>query len=138
MAGTKISTGKIVGFVFLGLFVLFLFSSACFTGGLFAGGFSLALKGSPISAMPDSIYMIRMEGVISGTETSSLFSGTAVTPEYMIEQFIAAEKNPNIKALLIRVNSGGGSAAASQEIFEELKKVKKPVVISVTQVSEKL
>jgi len=134
MAGSKISAGKIVGFVFLGLFVLFFFSGACFVSGLFAGGFSIALKGSPISAMPDSVYVIRMEGVISGTETASLFSGTAVTPEYMIEQFIAAEKNPNVKALLIRVNSSGGSASASQEIFEELKKIKKPVVVSVSDI----
>ncbi|MBM3712142.1 MAG: signal peptide peptidase SppA [Actinobacteria bacterium] len=134
MAGSKISAGKIIGFVFLGLFVLFIFSSACFVSGLFTGGFSLALKGLPISAMPDSIYVIRMEGIISGTEAAGLFSTSAVTPEYMIEQFIAAEKNPNVKALLIRVNSGGGSAAASREIFEELKKIKKPVVISVSDV----
>ncbi|GAH24668.1 unnamed protein product, partial [marine sediment metagenome] len=38
-----------------------------------------------------------------------------------------ARKNPNVKAILIRVNSPGGSAAASQEIYEELKKVEKPV-----------
>jgi len=72
MTNSKISAGKIIGFVFLGLFVLFIVSGACFIGGLFAGGFSLAMRGSPISAMPNSIYVIRMEGVISGTESVSL------------------------------------------------------------------
>ncbi len=134
MTVRKISAGKIVGFVFLGLFILFLFSGACFMGGLFVGGFSLAMKGSPISAIPDSIYVINIEGIISGTESASIFSGTTITPESIIEQFITAEKNPNIKALLIRVNSSGGSAAASQEIFEELKKVNKPVVVSVSDI----
>jgi protease-4 len=132
MTNSKISAGKIIGFVFLGLFVLFIVSGACFIGGLFAGGFSLAMRGSPISAMPNSIYVIRMEGVISGTESVSLLGAASITPEYMIEQLNTAEKNTNVKAILIRINSGGGSSAASQEIFEELKKVEKPVVVSVS------
>ncbi len=132
----KTSTGRIVGFIFLGLFVLFIFSGGCFflgyLGGLFSGGFGSSFKTtSAFSSQTDSIYLIRMEGVISGTQSSSLLNTPVITPEYMIEQLTQAEKNSNVKAILIRVNSGGGSAAASQEIFEELKKVKKPVVVSV-------
>jgi protease IV len=127
----KMSAGKIVGFVFLGLFILCLFSSACFIGGLALGGFGNAFTGGSMTSGTDSIYLIRMEGVISGSQSSGLLGGTSITPESIIEQLINAEKNPGVKAIIIRVNSGGGSAAASQEIFEELKKIKKPVVVSV-------
>jgi protease-4 len=127
----KMSAGRIVGFVFLGLFVLCLFSSACFIGGLALGGFSNAFTGGSMASGADSISLIRMEGVISGSQSSGLLGGTSITPESIIEQLISAEKNPGVKAIIIRVNSGGGSAAASQEIFEELKKIKKPVVVSV-------
>ncbi len=63
-----------------------------------------------------------------------MLGGAAITPEYVIGQLIEAEKNANVRAILLRVNSGGGSAAASQEIFEELKKVDKPVVVSVSDI----
>jgi protease-4 len=131
----KMSAGKIIGFVFLGLFVLFLFSGGCFFLGIFAGSFGTAGQGGlGMAAVGNSIYVIDMEGVISGTESAGLLSQATVTPEYMIDQFVAAEKNPGVRAILIRVNSGGGSSAASQEIFEELKKVKKPVVVSIGDV----
>jgi protease-4 len=131
----KMSAGKIVGFVFLGLFVLFIFSGGCFFLGIFAGSFgSTGQGGIGIAATANSIYVIDLEGTISGTESTGLLGQATVTPEYMIEQFVAAEKNPGVRAILIRVNSGGGSSAASQEIFEELKKVKKPVVVSIGDV----
>ncbi|MFZ3085086.1 MAG: signal peptide peptidase SppA, partial [Candidatus Hydromicrobium sp.] len=47
-------------------------------------------------------------------------------------QLDEADKNPNVKAILLRVNSPGGSPAASQEIYEEIKKMEKPVVVSVS------
>ncbi len=127
----KMSAGRIVGFVFLGLFVLCILGSACFIGGLAVGGLGNAVTGGSMAAGTDSIYLIRMEGVISGTQSSGLLGGASITPESIIEQLISADRNPGVKAIIIRVNSGGGSAAASQEIFEELKKIKKPVVVSV-------
>jgi len=131
----KMSAGKIIGFVFLGLFVLFLFSGGCFTLGIFAGGLGTALQdGGGLYGTSNAIYVINMEGIISGSATASIFGQATVTPEYMTEQFETAEETPGIKAILIRVNSNGGSPAASQEIFEELKKVKKPVVVSVSDI----
>lgn len=123
------STGKIVGIVFLCIFVLFMFSSGCFFIGLFTGSL-----GGTSYAVGDSVYEIRLEGVISAEKYSGLFGGATVTPEKIISQLDEARKNPNVKAILIRVNSPGGSAAASQEIYEELKKVEKPVVVSVSEV----
>jgi protease-4 len=103
----------------------------CFIGGLALGGFGNVITGGSITSGTDSIYLIKMEGVISGSQSSGLLGGASITPENIIEELIIAEKNPGVKAIIIRVNSGGGSAAASQEIFEELRKIKKPVVVSV-------
>ncbi len=80
-----------------------------------------------------SIYEIRLEGVISAEKYSNILSGGTVTPEEIMSQLDEAEDNPDVKAILIRVNSPGGSAAASQEIFEEIKKIEKPVVVSVSE-----
>ena len=121
------STGKIVGIVFLCIFILFMFSIGCFFIGMFSGGLSRTSYN-----VGDSVYEIRLEGVISADEYSSLFGEETVTPEEIISQLDEAEKNPNVKAILIRVNSPGGSPAASQEIYEELRKMEKPVVVSVS------
>ncbi len=123
------SAGKIVGITFLCLFVLFMFSAGCFVMGLLGRSF---VSASSYSA-GDSIYEIRLEGVISAEKYSNLLSGGSVTPEEIIDQLDEAQRNPSVKAILIRVNSPGGSPAASQEIFEEIRKVEKPVVVSVSE-----
>ncbi len=130
----SMSAGKITGFVFLGLFILFILGGGCFFAGIAAGSFGASFAGGGIPTGMDSIYLIRMEGVISGTQSTGLLGGTAITPELMVGQLQEAEKNPSVKAVLLRVNSGGGSAAASQEIFEEMKKITKPIVVSVGDV----
>jgi len=47
-------------------------------------------------------------------------------------------KNPSVKAIVVRINSPGGSVAPSQEMFEELKRAKdkgKKVVVSMGSVA---
>jgi protease-4 len=122
------SAGKIVGITFLCIFVLLFFSGGCYVAGLLSSTFSRASY-----KLGDAIYEIRLEGVISAEKYSSLLMEETVTPEEMMSQLDEAESNPIVKAILIRVNSPGGSAAASQEIYEELKKVEKPVVVSVSE-----
>ncbi len=76
------------------------------------------------------VALIRIEGVISASGEGA-FNGGA-NPENIISQLRRAEKDSRVKAILLRINSPGGTAAASQEIFYELKKVKKPVVVSIS------
>jgi protease-4 len=57
-----------------------------------------------------------------------------VNPEDIIEQLRKADKDDSVKAILLRINSPGGTAAASQEIYREVKRVKKPVVVSIADV----
>ena len=123
----RMSTGKIIGITLLCIFVLFGFSAGCFFAGLLGGGLSGISYGTG-----DSIYMIRLEGVISASKYTGLFGDATITPEEIIGQLYEAQENPGVKAILLRINSPGGSPAASQEIYEELKKITKPVVVSVS------
>ena len=45
-------------------------------------------------------------------------------------QLDRAEQNPHIKAVVLRVNSGGGTATAGEEMAEYLREFSKPVVVS--------
>jgi len=123
----SMSTGKIVGIILLCIFVLFVFSAGCFFASLLGGGL-----GGVFNGPGDSVYIIRLEGIISASSYTGLFGDATVTPEEIIGQLEDAQGNPGVKAILLRINSPGGSPAASQEIYEELKKAKKPVVVSVS------
>jgi protease IV len=86
-----------------------------------AGGFDIAT---------DSVAVIPMDGTIAGTGTGP----TAITPEGFLKQLERAEKDENVKAIVLRVNSPGGTVAASEEIATYVKNATKPVVVSVGDV----
>jgi len=79
----------------------------------------------------DSIVVIHLDGVIAGT--GSRVDGY-ITPEAMFDQLDRAAADSNVKAILVRVDSPGGTVAASQEIATEIARVDKPVVVSVGDV----
>ncbi len=78
------------------------------------------------------IALIRVEGVItSGGSGTSPFGGASAGSDDIVKQLDRASEDDGIKAILLRVNSPGGSAAASQEIYDAVvraKKTKKVVV----------
>ncbi|MCL2504316.1 MAG: signal peptide peptidase SppA [Coriobacteriia bacterium] len=65
--------------------------------------------------------------------TGDAYSGT-ITPEYFYELIDDAESNANVKAILLRVDSPGGTVAASEEISEYVAACSKPVVVSIGDV----
>lgn len=79
----------------------------------------------------DAVALIYLDGVIAGT--GNVYGGI-VTPEYFVDQLQRAEEDPAVKAILIRVDSPGGTVAASQEISMEIARVTKPIVVSVGDV----
>ncbi|OPX21753.1 MAG: hypothetical protein B1H03_06015 [Planctomycetales bacterium 4484_113] len=91
-----------------------------------------AVEGFP--GRGDRVALIYVEGSIVGDMQggSSLLSGLLASSVETVRRLEAARKAPSIKAVVLRVNSPGGSAAASQEIYAEIEKVKqdKPVVVS--------
>lgn len=82
----------------------------------------------------DKIAVIPLQGVISG---SSSGQAGAVSPEKYRELLQRAQDDDAVKAVVLRVDSPGGTVAASEEIatyVKELRKSKKPVVVSVGDV----
>ena len=58
--------------------------------------------------------------------------------EDIVRQFKKYRENKSVRAIVFRVNSPGGGVAASQEIYEEVKKTResmKPVVVSMGEVA---
>ncbi len=81
------------------------------------------------------VAVIRIDGPIyGGPDTESLFTGGGnVTSEQLMREFKMARKDPQAKAILVRINSPGGSTGATQEISEEMDKIRssgKPIIIS--------
>jgi len=103
------------------------------------GIYFLATGKGPSAFEGDSVAVIRLEGVISASgETDSLLGGgSSADPEIFGENLKEALDDDSVKAIIIRVNSPGGSPAASQEMYEEVQKAakKKPVIASVAEVA---
>lgn len=90
------------------------------------------LKGS------DTIGVIEINGAIMGSSSGSSFlqSSTANSNELM-KIIREAAKRPDIKAVVVRIDSPGGTSVASQEIGVELDKLRatgKPVITSMGDV----
>jgi len=87
-------------------------------------GLGIWLK-SKIPTTP-KVAVLKVEGVIN-------------TADDILARLKKVEEDKSIKALVVRVNSPGGAVGASQEIYEELKKIKekykKPVVVSMENVA---
>lgn len=81
----------------------------------------------------DTIGIIRIEGEISGGSGNSLLGNTQSTLDQTLNALKDARERDEIKAVVIRIDSPGGTVAASQEIAEEIDKVRKtgkPVIAS--------
>lgn len=96
--------------------------------------FTLLLKGDGFSGKGlggDAIAVLYIDGVIAGTGDG--YSGY-VTPESFKDKLDQAEQDDSVKAIVLRVDSPGGTAAASEEIARYVKNATKPVVVSVGDV----
>ena len=88
-------------------------------------------------AEPPSIGLIEVSGPISDSGASSLLGGTSGGARAFIRQVEAARADKQIKSVIIRINSPGGSASASQEMYEAVRRLRavKPVVCSMGDVA---
>jgi protease-4 len=88
-----------------------------------------------VSSKP-KIAVIYATGVImTGKGGDSLFGGNTTGSTTMIEAIRQAEKDKTVKAIVLRVDSPGGSALASDLIWNELNTCHKPVVASMSDVA---
>jgi protease-4 len=70
--------------------------------------------------------------IVSGKGGPVFFGGSRVASTTMIEAIREADRDPKVRAIVLRVDSPGGSALASDLIWNELKHCKKPVVASMS------
>lgn len=88
------------------------------------------------SATGDKIAIYYAEGsIVQSAEAGLLFSGgQSIVSKDMVKDLDKLAKDDDVKAVVIRVNSGGGDSFASEEIWHSVAtlKAKKPVVISMS------
>ena len=79
--------------------------------------------GGPVALDQDAIAIIDIDGTIQ-------YDGSACSPEGLKELLDEAEEDSHIKGVVLRVNSGGGTATAGEEMAEYVHEFSKPVVVS--------
>ncbi len=116
----SIRPAKAVSFAFslISLFFAFIFISLM-----------LSLFFGPIPS--GNIAVIPIEGVITGSGYG--YSVSASSPD-IVQIIKEADQNPKIKAIILEINSGGGSPVGSDEIAAAVKSAQKPTVAVIREV----
>jgi len=86
----------------------------------------------------DHIAVIRLAGLIADEEDGASLWSSGDTAGSVLKQLRKAVKNKHVKAVLLRIDSPGGTVSTSQEIADEIKGLRdkqKPVVVSMGDVS---
>lgn len=86
------------------------------------GLFAYVLKGAD-AISGDAVAVINIDGAIG-------YNGTSSSPEGLKSLLDRAEADDHIKAVVLRVNSGGGTATAGEEMAQYVKEFSKPIVVS--------
>lgn len=86
-----------------------------------------SVKGNAIKKTKNTIALLYAEGnIASGTGSAN------IQDKFLVNEIEKLRRDDDIKAVVFRVNSGGGSAYASEQIWDAITKLKaqKPVVVS--------
>jgi len=90
-------------------------------------------RGGWLEGSPGKIALIHIDGIIVGGRGYSSVLFDQKGTDTVIRQLREARLDPEVKAVLLRINSPGGSVPATQEVAAEVRRVKeagKPVVVS--------
>lgn len=78
----------------------------------------------------ERVMVVRLYGTIQETGGGVFGATGVITPAAVKRQLDLAERSPAIRAVVLRVSSPGGSIAASQAIYDMIKRFEKPIVVS--------
>ena len=88
-------------------------------GAFAAAGLALVRRASspsgPLIPSREKVGVVPIEGVI----------GLDVQSKDIIEQLEKFQKNPSVKAIVVRISSPGGSVGPSQEIYDKIREISK-------------
>jgi protease-4 len=93
-----------------------------------------AVSASCTSAQ-NKVAVISLSGPIQFESSGFFFGGSVITPESVRTELERARNDDGVKAIVLQVDSPGGSVAASQEIVNQLELVKKPIVVSMSDLA---
>lgn len=96
----------------------------------------LAALSSLREAVTDKILVVPIEGVITNADEGFFIFGQSATVPHITECLERAEKDETVKAVLLDINSPGGTVIGSQNVADEVEKVKekKPVVAFINEI----
>lgn len=93
---------------------------------------AVALVSPPATTRPtgggEAVALVQLMGPIQ--EGPIGFGGSGITPSLVRDRLETAAENPRVGAVVVRVQSGGGTVAASQEIADLIAGHPDPVVVS--------
>jgi protease-4 len=90
-----------------------------------------------VEMVSGNVAVVPIKGMITtGSDGTSLFGGEYASSEKIVKWIEKAEENSGIKAILLEINSPGGSPVATDEIVQAVKKAKqtKPVYSIIREV----
>lgn len=80
------------------------------------------------------VAVVYLQGSISEGRQAVSASG-AITPRLVLRYLARLEADPSVKAVVLRIDSPGGSVAASQAIADMVERFPKPVVVSMGDIA---
>jgi protease-4 len=95
--------------------------------------FALLNRRPPVSTKP-SVAIIYAEGtIVDGEGGGGLFGGSGVGSQDLREAFRLASRDDLVKAIVLRIDSPGGSALASEAMWQAARRAakNKPLIVSV-------
>ena len=102
-------------------------------------GLILTVSLSGCMAGKGKVAVIPLSGTIAGASQQGLLTTGGISPDLVRGYLKKAESDGGVKAVVLRIDSPGGSAAASQEIAAEIRSFNddtgKPVVVSMGDVA---
>jgi len=81
-----------------------------------------------------NVASIPIKGIILMDGTQTTFGEKVAAASEIVDFIKEAEDNDLVKAIILDINSPGGSAVASMEIAEAVKKAEKPVVVVIREI----
>lgn len=100
---------------------------------LIGGSLFLIIGGTDFGISAERVEVIYVQGVMM---TGSVPTGFGIaTSEDITKSLNDASDDDSVKAIVMRINSPGGSPAAAEEIISAMKKIHKPIVISMGDVA---
>jgi protease-4 len=93
-------------------------------------------SGSKRASRTDKIAVVYAVGAImTGRNESDLWGGQSLGSDTIVAALREAEENESVSAIVLRIDSPGGSALASDMIWRQVRQCKKPVVASMGDIA---